>query len=431
MSLLRLSTISLREIYNAINYDLYPAPVHEIGRPLNPPEDEEADPDSPESPDGHRIVSVNELLRNPNGGSYRVIDLLGFGTYSYVMKCEDLSCPGRFVAVKVLKNLPQYHATGCNEILIHKRLAETPPRLGRDGVAHPLTTFEINRHICLVLPLLSRSLFEGLPQTQRPLELLGMIRPILREVLETLSFLHANGVIHCDVKPDNILFCGDAGDHVRIVDFGSAITEIGTSQQYIQSRFYRSFEVMIGLPVGFPIDIWSAGCIAAELFLDFAIFACESETDSVPCIVAMLGAVPDSLLTVSTSWRKFFDMGAKGFTLKCDPLEALTKRHLYHENIAEHGATTLRQLILGKFKCSGQEEKMAVNAFCDLVHALLSYDPAVRPAAEVALKHPFITGEKFTGKWVPPAKVERGPGRAAAAAPAAAPATAVDFLSMM
>jgi dual specificity protein kinase YAK1 len=76
---------------------------------------------------------------------------------------------------------------------------------------------------------------------------------------------------------------------IKIIDFGSACHETQTVYTYIQSRFYRSPEVLVGLPYSSSIDMWSLGCIAAELFLGLPLFPGSSEYNQISRIVEMLG----------------------------------------------------------------------------------------------------------------------------------------------
>ncbi len=76
---------------------------------------------------------------------------------------------------------------------------------------------------------------------------------------------------------------------LKVIDFGSACHEAQTTYTYIQSRFYRSPEVLLGLPYTSAIDMWSLGCIAAELFLGLPLFPGNSEYNQLSRIVEMLG----------------------------------------------------------------------------------------------------------------------------------------------
>ena len=76
---------------------------------------------------------------------------------------------------------------------------------------------------------------------------------------------------------------------IKVIDFGSACHERQTVYTYIQSRFYRSPEVLLGLPYSAAIDMWSLGCIVVELFLGLPIFPGTSEFNQVSRITDMLG----------------------------------------------------------------------------------------------------------------------------------------------
>lgn len=87
---------------------------------------------------------------------------------------------------------------------------------------------------------------------------------------------------------------------IKVIDFGSACHERQTVYTYIQSRFYRSPEVLLGIPYTAAIDMWSLGCIAVELFLGLPLFPGTSEYNQITRIVEMLGYVT---FVWSSEWR--------------------------------------------------------------------------------------------------------------------------------
>lgn len=83
--------------------------------------------------------------------------------------------------------------------------------------------------------------------------------------MEALEYLHGLGIIHCDLKPENILIKSYSRCEIKIIDLGSSCFQNDKLSLYVQSRSYRAPEVIIGLPYDQRVDLWSLGCILAEL----------------------------------------------------------------------------------------------------------------------------------------------------------------------
>ena len=79
-------------------------------------------------------------------------------------------------------------------------------------------------------------------------------------------YLHHLNIVHCDLKPENILLKSYRKCEIKVIDLGSSCFMSDNLNLYIQSRSYRSPEVILGLPYDQKIDIWSLGCILAELY---------------------------------------------------------------------------------------------------------------------------------------------------------------------
>uniref|UniRef100_A0A1I8INF9 Dual-specificity kinase n=1 Tax=Macrostomum lignano TaxID=282301 RepID=A0A1I8INF9_9PLAT len=95
-------------------------------------------------------------------------------------------------------------------------------------------------------------------------------------------------IIHSDLKPENILLVNPKRSAIRIIDFGSSCHVNSRIYQYIQSRFYRSPEVLVGMQYGLPIDMWSLGCILVELHTGEPLFAGHHEADQLMRLVEVL-----------------------------------------------------------------------------------------------------------------------------------------------
>jgi dual specificity tyrosine-phosphorylation-regulated kinase 2/3/4 len=90
---------------------------------------------------------------------------------------------------------------------------------------------------------------------------------------------------------------------IRLIDFGSSCFVNECVYTYIQSRFYRAPEVILGLGYGMPIDMWSLGCVLAELHTGYPLFPGENETEQIQCIMEILGVPQKSLIQRSTRKR--------------------------------------------------------------------------------------------------------------------------------
>ena len=147
--------------------------------------------------------------------------------------------------------------------------------------------FMYRNHQCLVFEMLSLNLYELLKNTQFGGVSLNLIRKFGKQVLKSLSFLSRPDVdiIHCDLKPENILLRHPKKSGIKVIDFGSSCRSNRRMYSYIQSRFYRSPEVILGLPYSPSIDMWSLGCILAEMHTGEPLFSGSDQFDQMQKIV--------------------------------------------------------------------------------------------------------------------------------------------------
>jgi serine/threonine protein kinase len=180
------------------------------------------------------------------GTRYTLIDMLGQGTFGQVVKCRDEE-QGTIVAVKVLKNKPAYFKQGLLEIGILTTLNTNCDPTGEKRTVRIYDHFLYQNHLCIVFELLSMNLYELVKQNGFRGVSARLIRIFVRQILDALEVLDAGGIVHCDLKPENILLQHLRDLNVTLIDFGSACFERSTLYTYIQSRHYRSPEVLLGL----------------------------------------------------------------------------------------------------------------------------------------------------------------------------------------
>ena len=155
-----------------------------------------------------------------------------------------------------------------------------------------------------------------------------------------------------------------------MIDFGSSCFENEKVYTYIQSRFYRSPEVILGISYGLPIDMWSLGCILAELLTGYPIFPGENEQEQLACIMEVFGPPEKHLIEKSSRKKLFFDsLGKPRVTVS-------TKGRRRRPS-----SKTLQQAL----KCEDE-------AFLDFIARCLRWDPDRRLKPDDALVHEFVTG---------------------------------------
>jgi dual specificity protein kinase YAK1 len=308
--------------------------------------------DGYDNDDSDYILYVNDILGSEEAGHknrYLILDVLGQGTFGQVVKCQNLKTQ-EVVAVKVIKNRTAYFNQSMMEVSVLDLLNS---KLDKNDDHHLLRlkdTFIHRQHLCLVFELLSVNLYELIKQNQFRGLSTTLVRVFAQQLLNGLTLLNKARLIHCDLKPENILLKNLESPIIKIIDFGSACDERQTVYTYIQSRFYRSPEVLLGLPYSSAIDMWSLGCIVVELFLGLPLFPGSSEYNQVSRITEMLGLPPMWMLEMGKQSGEFFEktsdeFGRRNYRIKS--MEQYSREHNVKEQPSKKyfQATTLPDII--------------------------------------------------------------------------------------
>ena len=236
---------------------------------------------------------------------FEVIDFLGKGSFGQALKWYDHKRKN-FVALKIIRNKKKFQYQASVEVKILRHLRENDQN-DENNIIRLKDSFIFRKHIWITFELLSINLYEFIKSNDFQGVSLGLIRRFAIQILQGLRYIRQQNIIHCDLKPENILLKNINKSGIKIIDFGSGCFSNERVYTYIQSRFYRAPEIILGIPYTSSIDIWSCGWILAELFCGFPIFAGESEMDQLGLIMEIWGAPPDSILEQSTRKNLFFD----------------------------------------------------------------------------------------------------------------------------
>jgi serine/threonine protein kinase len=308
---------------------------------------------------------------------YEILGVLGKGSFGKVLKCVDHRT-GKLVAVKMIINRKRFHMQALVEADILKSLSKGDPQ-DKCHLIRYTDHFNFRDHLCISTELLGINLYElikyngfrGLPLT--------LVKHFTRQMLEALDFLASKKIIHCDLKPENVLLSDPERGKVKIIDFGSSCYESERVYTYIQSRFYRSPEVILGMMYDEQIDIWSLGCIISELLTGRPLFMGENEQEQIACIMEIFGVPDKALISKCTRRKLFFDsMG--------NPRPSSSSKRKRQPN-----SRTMQQ-----------ELKTNDPTLIDFISSFLSWNPRKRTTPKRALQHELLTSSQATAVPPPP-----------------------------
>ncbi|XP_059483910.1 homeodomain-interacting protein kinase 2 isoform X2 [Neocloeon triangulifer] len=356
----------------------------------------------------YQLVQHEVLYSMTN--QYEVLEFLGRGTFGQVVKCWKKGT-SEIVAIKILKNHPSYARQGQIEVSILSRLSQE--NADEFNFVRAYECFQHKSHTCLVFEMLEQNLYDFLKQNKFSPLPLKYIRPILQQVLTALLKLKQLGLIHADLKPENIMLVDPVRQpyRVKVIDFGSAShVSKAVCNTYLQSRYYRAPEIILGmsqrhrlatrrLPFCEAIDMWSLGCVVAELFLGWPLYPGSSEYDQIRYISQTQGLPTEHMLNNASKTTKFFyrDM---------DSTYPFWRLKTPEEHEAETGIKSkeARKYIFNCIDDIGQvnvptdleggellAEKADRREFIDLLKRMLTMDQERRTTPGEALNHHFVT----------------------------------------
>lgn len=341
---------------------------------------------------------------------YVALNNLGRGTFGQVFECA-IEGSGERVAIKIIKNQAAYYHQARVEIGILQLLNTNADPYDKRHIVRLKDFFLHQGHLCLVFELLSLNLYELIRRNKFRGLSISLVRVFTSHILEALAVLKESSIIHCDIKPENILLKDSFSGEVKLIDFGSACFRNKTIYTYIQSRFYRSPEVILGFDYSESVDMWSLGCVTAELFLGLPLFPAASEHDLLSRISETIGQIPREMLINARHTSKFygysaFDSGRDPKLLTPMEFEALNmkkaprgKQYFHHKYLADIiNAYPMKQ---GLDDNAIAVERLQRESLTDFLLGLLDLNPKTRWTPFQALRHPFITGAKFLGPFQP------------------------------
>lgn len=292
---------------------------------------------------------------------YRICQRMGKGKYSEVFEGRALGvADGALnktahahtrVVIKVLK--PVKPTKIAREILILRNLSH-PNIIPLREVVHDSASDTFSLVFDYIRHKDTADLFQNMG--------ISAIKIYMKQVLEALAYAHSMGIMHRDIKPQNLII-NTTSRQLRIIDWGLA-EFYHPSQEYsvrVASRYYKSPELLVDYPYyDYSLDIWSFGCVLAELVYRKAPFFHGSKnSDQLAEIMKVLG-------------KRRFEAYLKEFDIPYGGKRA-----------GEEEGVPLAGLL-------PESQREVFGDAVDLLEKILVYDHSARPTAEECLKHAFF-----------------------------------------
>ena len=243
---------------------------------------------------------------------YKKLSKIGEGTYGIVYKAEDIQ-KKRIVALKKIRLKPEEEgipSTAIREISLLKECKNK-------NIIHLIDVIHTKSKLTLIFEYCETDLKRIMDEKREEKLPLKTIKEYFYQIIKGLNYLHKKKIIHRDLKPQNLLI--NSENKIKICDFGLARgygVPVKTYTNEVVTLWYRPPDILLGNKIyDISCDIWSAGCIFAEMLLGHPLFSGKNESEQCEQIFHLIGT-PDedtfNWLKESPEWNT--GINGDGFT---------------------------------------------------------------------------------------------------------------------
>ena len=325
-------------------------------------------------------------------GRYQYQRDLGDAAFSTAVQCLDIK-EKRLVCIKIIKNNKDYFDQSIDEIKLLRYInANGDP--DKKYFLRVYDYFYYKEHLMIVSELLKDNLYDFYKyltdNNNTEYFSVERIQKLTKQILICLEFIHDLKIIHCDLKPENILMKSITDATCKVIDFGSSCFVHDHLSAYIQSRSYRAPEVILGCRYDYKIDMWSLGCILAEIYTGNVLFQNDSIQSMLARIIGICGPIPNWMYEKGKLVNDFF---TKEKLLYMEPNAVDNNESMNQTNPQERGKKV--HILVPKRSSLRKRIRTNNEQFFNFLSGLLKIDPNDRMSAKEALNHPFIKNVKI------------------------------------
>jgi serine/threonine protein kinase len=369
---------------------------------------------------------LERMPRKLKDDRYTIKNRIGKGTFGTVFIAHDAKY-NEDVALKIIRGVDKYHQSGLVEVGVLKNVYREMKKV-RHLVPRPClklySYFEIKGHLVMVCELLGSSLYDVLRQNSHRGFPLSVCINVGAQIVRAVQFLHEKcNIIHTDLKLENIVFTHRANDvtytcdylnndtgrsgvdtfvmpgqwEIKLIDLGGGTVASGkTRDRIINTRQYRCPEVILKLGWEKPSDMWSVGCILAEMYTGDLLFGTH---DNIEHLALMEKVLCDTFHCSMLGHKEAIaimdeDRGRERMVLRADRGGSLETFEDYSYTVctSELSSSSLKYVeerptldgLFRRVRVVDQQRERPTKSYQELCRSILRIDPKHRATANEA-----------------------------------------------